>query len=74
MTSVPSVEPPQPEEPQAPIAAVPEVAPRPSLTETLLDNLSAWTVVASAIALLFLVWVTLEILGRYVGDLPKVGS
>ena len=74
MTSVPSVEPPQPEEPQATIAAAPEVAPRPSLTETLLDNLSAWTVVASAIALLFLIWVTLEILGRYVGDLPKVGS
>lgn len=74
MTSIPSVEPPQPEEPQSTIAAVPEMPPRPSLTETLLDNLSAWTVVASAIALLFLVWVTLEILGRYVGDLPKVGS
>jgi hypothetical protein len=74
VTSIPSVDPPQPEEPQATIAVVPELRPRPSMTETLLDNLSAWTVVASAIALLFLVWVTLEILGRYVGDLPKVGS
>jgi hypothetical protein len=48
--------------------------PRPSMTETLLDNLSAWTVIAAAIALLYLVWVTLEILDKYVGDLPKVGS
>lgn len=74
MTSIPSAEPPQPEESQSTLAAVPETPPRPSMTETLLDNLSAWTVVAAAIALLFLVWVTLEILGKYVGDLPKVGS
>lgn len=43
-----------------------------SLVESLLDNLPAWTVVASAVAFLYLVWATLEILGRYVGPLPKV--
>lgn len=43
------------------------------LVEALLDNLSAWTVVAAAIAFLYLVWATLEILSRYVGPLPKVG-
>ena len=74
MTSVPSAEPPQPEEAESRIAAVPEMPTRPSMTETLLDNLSAWTVVAAAVALLYLVWVTLEILDKYVGDLPKVGS
>jgi hypothetical protein len=56
------------------IVAVTETPPRPSMTEALLDNLSAWTVVAAAVALLYLVWVTLEILDKYVGDLPKVGS
>lgn len=43
------------------------------LVESLLDNLSAWTVLAAAIAFLYLVWATLEILSRYVGPLPKVG-
>jgi hypothetical protein len=43
------------------------------LVESLLDNLSAWTVIAAAIAFLYLVWATVEILSRYVGPLPKVG-
>ena len=46
--------------------------PRGSLVEALLDNLPVWTIVASAIAFLYLVWATLEILSRYVGGLPKV--
>ena len=46
---------------------------RPSgLVEILLDSLSAWTVLAAAIAFLYLVWATIEILDRYVGPLPKV--
>ena len=49
-------------------------APRPphKLVEQVLDNLGAWTVVAAAVGLLYLVWATLEILSRYVGGLPKV--
>ena len=43
------------------------------LVESLLDNLPVWTVLAAAIAFLYLVWATIEILSRYVGDLPKVG-
>jgi hypothetical protein len=30
-------------------------------------------VIAAAIAFLYLVWATVEILSRYVGPLPKVG-
>ena len=46
---------------------------RRSFVESVLDNLSAWTVVAAAIALLYLVWATLEILDRYLGGgLPKI--
>jgi hypothetical protein len=56
--------------PPAPDAA-PEQAPT-SLVESLLDNLSAWTVVAAAIGLLYLVWATLEILARYVGGVPAL--
>lgn len=52
----------------------PELERRDSgFVESVLDNLSAWTVIASAIGLLYLVWVTLEILSRYVGDMPRVG-
>jgi hypothetical protein len=42
------------------------------IVEGLLDNLPVWTIVAAAIAFLYLVWATLEILSRYVGGLPKV--
>ena len=45
-----------------------------ALTESILDNLSAWTVVAVLIGLLYLVWATVVILGEYVGDLPAVGA
>lgn len=49
--------------------------PRPQgLVESILDNLPAWTVVAAAIAFLYLVWATLEILSRYVGGIPSVGG
>jgi hypothetical protein len=44
------------------------------LVESLLDNLPAWTVIAAAIAFLYLVWATLEILSRYVGGIPSVGG
>lgn len=44
------------------------------LTESILDNLPAWTVVALAIGFLYLVWVTLEILSTYVGGIPSVGA
>jgi hypothetical protein len=46
---------------------------RRSVTEAVLDNLPAWTVIAAAIGLLYLVWATIEILSRYVGGIPKVG-
>ena len=46
---------------------------RSGLVESLLDNLPVWTVIAAAIAFLYLVWATVEILSRYVGPLPKVG-
>ena len=49
-----------------------EPARRSGLVEALLDNLPVWTIVAAAIAFLYLVWATLEILSRYVGGLPKV--
>ena len=73
MSSTPAAEAPQPEGP-APIVALPEAPPRQSVSESVLDNLSAWTVIAAAISFLYLVWVTLEILDKYVGSLPKVGS
>lgn len=50
-----------------------EEARRSGLVEALLDNLPVWTVVSAAIAFLYLVWATVEILSRYVGGLPKVG-
>ena len=40
--------------------------------EAVLDNLPAWAVVAAAIAFLYLVWATLEILGRYLEGIPSV--
>ena len=47
---------------------------RTGLTESILDNLSAWTVVALVIGLLYLVWATLEILAKYVGGIPSLGA
>ena len=73
VSSTPAVDAPRPEDP-VPVAALPEVPPQHSFSESLLDNLPAWTVIAAAISLLYLVWVTLEILDKYVGILPKVGS
>lgn len=43
-------------------------------TESILDNLSGWAVVALLIGVLYLVWATLEVLSKYVGDLPSVGA
>lgn len=42
--------------------------------ESILDNLSAWTVVAVVIGLLYLVWATIVILQKYVGDVPGIGA
>ncbi|HLG07565.1 MAG TPA: hypothetical protein VI409_02720 [Gaiellaceae bacterium] len=72
MSSTPAADTPRPDDP-VPIAALPEVQPQHSISESVLDNLSAWTVIAAAISMLYLVWVTLEILDKYVGILPKVG-
>jgi hypothetical protein len=55
-------------------AEAPDETPATGLVESLLDNLSAWTVIAAAIAFLYLVWATVEILSRYVGPLPKIGA
>jgi len=46
--------------------------PRTRFIEAVLDNLPAWAVVAAAIAFLYLVWATLEILGRYLEGIPSV--
>lgn len=56
-------------EPQAEPPAEP---PRTGFVEAVLDSLPAWTVVAAAIAFLYLVWATLEILSRYVEGIPSV--
>ena len=67
-TTLPAAAPVAPEEP------VEEAKGRSTaLVESLLDNLPVWTVIAAAVAFLYLVWATLEILSRYVGPLPKVG-
>lgn len=73
MSHTPAAETPRPPD-AVPLAAVPEEPPRHSVTESVLDNLSAWTVIAAAISLLYLAWVTLEVLDKYVKILPKVGS
>lgn len=49
-----------------------EEARQTALLESLLDNLPVWTVIAAAIAFLYLVWATVEILSRYVGPVAKV--
>jgi len=63
-TPPPETQPP-PAEPLAP-------PPRTRFVEAVLDNLPGWTVVAAAIAFLYLVWATLEILGRYLEAIPSV--
>ncbi len=63
-TPSPDAQPP-PAEPLAP-------PPRTRFIEAVLDNLPGWTVVAAAIAFLYLVWATLEILGRYLEGIPSV--
>ena len=59
-------------EPVAP--APPQQDTSTSLTELILDSLPGWTAVAALIGLLYLVWVTLEILSKYMGGLPSVGA
>jgi hypothetical protein len=73
MSSTPAPESPR-DDPAVPVTAAPDPPPSPSMTESVLDSLGTWTVIAAAVALLYLVWVTLEILDKYVGDLPKVGA
>ena len=53
-------------------APPPDESLRRSLTEALLDNLSAWAFIALAVAALFMVWATLVIVETYVGELPSV--
>lgn len=60
--------------PAPPASSMPEGGDRvrPSMVEAVFDNLSFWTVISAAIALLYLVWATIEILNRYVGHVPSV--
>jgi hypothetical protein len=59
--------------PDAPPQAEPPAEPaRTSFVEAVLDSLPAWTVIAAAIAFLYLVWMTIEILGRYFASIPGV--
>lgn len=46
---------------------------RPSIVESVLDNLSVWTVIAAAITFLYIVWATLDVLNIYTGDIPSFG-
>jgi hypothetical protein len=46
---------------------------RPSVLESVLDNLSVWTVIAAAISFLYIVWATIDVLNVYTGDLPSFG-
>ena len=56
-----------------PEAEHPTPAPRRrSVVELMRDRLSAWTVVAAAITLLYLVWATIDVLNVYAGGLPSV--
>jgi len=57
---------------QPPPAEPPREPSRTSFIEAVLDNLPAWAVVAAAIAFLYLVWATIEILGRYLEGIPSV--
>lgn len=63
-----------PAPPAAPLLPGPEGGDRtrPSTVETIMDNLSFWAVISAAIGLLYLIWATLEILSRYVGDVPSM--
>ena len=45
---------------------------RASVVELVLDNLPAWTVVAAAITLLYLVWATIDVLDIFSPGLPSV--
>jgi small neutral amino acid transporter SnatA (MarC family) len=66
---------PETSEPIAPEPLAPPLVPAPprlSVVERVLDNLPAWTVVAAAITLLYLVWATLDVLNVYAGDFPSV--
>ena len=40
------------------------------LVESILDNLPAWAFIALAVSALYMVWATLVIVGKYVGELP----
>lgn len=58
----------QVETPETPAPTV-----RQKMTESVIDNLGAWALIAAAIALLYEVWATLRILTKYVGGIPGVG-
>jgi len=53
-------------------ARAPGETPRQKLTESIIDNLTAWAFIAGVIAILYEVWATLRILTKYVGQLPGV--
>ena len=41
------------------------------LVESILDNLPAWAFIALAVSALYMVWATLVIVDKYVGELPN---
>jgi len=46
---------------------------RQKVSESIIDNLGAWALVAAGIAFLYMVWATVRILTQYVGGIPGVG-
>jgi hypothetical protein len=66
-----------PERPPAPTALeqpAPDVrAPGDTrFLEAIFDNLSFWTLICAVIAMLYLVWATIEVYSRYVGHVPSL--
>jgi hypothetical protein len=55
-----------------PAAAAPTA--QQKATESVIDNLGVWALIAAAIAFLYMVWATVRILGLYVGGIPGVGA
>jgi hypothetical protein len=58
---------------QAETPDAPAPTTRQKMTESIIDNLGAWALIAAAIALLYEVWATVRILTKYVGGIPGVG-
>lgn len=53
--------------------ATPAPTTRQKFTESIIDNLGVWALIAAGIAFLYMVWATVRILSIYVDGLPSVG-